>query len=205
MNKKDWFVKIHGYICSDGGIYSWKCKDIHGGKLRIRRRLRTKFYNKEIALINDFMNAIKKAYPELKSMRYYPKRIEVEIRNHTLSKEILKLGKVWSHNWEFPKNLTTKQKKLWIRAFSDSEGTLYNKNYNRYIALDSVNFSGLKEVSKALYEFGILNKLYEFKNFNRSRIKISGKNNLIKFNNLIGFEHPSKQAKLIGAINSFKE
>ena len=205
MTRKDLLAKIHGYVCSDGGIYSWKCKDIHGKKIRVRRRLRTKFFNKEPALINDFMNAIKLAFPKVKSIKYYPKRIEVEIRNHTLSNEILKLGKVWSHNWEFPRAMSLKQKKLWIRAFSDSEGTVNNYNYDRFVALDSINLKGLKRISNELKKLGISNKLYEFKKFNRSRIKIHGKGNLIKFRNIIGFEHPSKQVKLTEAINSFKK
>ena len=55
MNKKDLLVKIHGYIASDGGIYNRKCKDFHGGKIRIRTKLRTKFYNTEKVLIADFI------------------------------------------------------------------------------------------------------------------------------------------------------
>ncbi|MFH1711335.1 MAG: LAGLIDADG family homing endonuclease [Nanoarchaeota archaeon] len=205
MKRKDFLVKIHGYVCSDGGIYSWKCKDVHGNKLRIRRKLRTKFYNKEKLLIDDFIQAIKRAYPHIKSLRYYPKRIEVEVRNNTLSKEILSFGKVWSHNWEFPKNLTDNQKKIWIRAFSDSEGTVNNKNYDRYVALDSVNLNGLKTVSDILSEFGITNKIYWFEKSRRARIKVRGKDNLLKFSNLIGFTHPEKQAKLTNAIGSFKQ
>ena len=204
MEKEDFLVKIHGYVCSDGGIYSSKCTDLHGRKLRTRRRLRVKFYNKEKALIDDFINAVKKVRPDIKSLRYYPYRIEVEIRNHTLSKEILSLGKVWSHNWQFPENLTEYQKKIWIRAFSDSEGTVNNQNYDRYIALDSVNFEGLKKVSDNLKEFGIDNKIYWFDKSRRARIKISKKENLVRFKETIGFEHPEKQAKLTSAIHSFK-
>ena len=43
MNKKDLLVKLHGYVASDGGIYTMKVKDMHGKKLRIRRKLRTRF------------------------------------------------------------------------------------------------------------------------------------------------------------------
>ena len=204
MNKKDLLVKVHAYVASDGTIVSWKCKDLHGKKIRIRRKLRTKFYNIESALIKDFMNSVMLLYPKLKSIRYYPKRAEVEIRNNTVSKDILTLGKVWSRNWEFPKNLNKKQKVLWIRAFSDCEGTVQNSNYDRFIALDSVNRKGLKIILNELDKMSINGNLYFIKSNGSYRIKIFKKENLKRFANLIGFEHPIKQEKLIEALDSYK-
>jgi len=203
MKKEELFAIIHGYICSDGGIYNRTVKDIHGKKLRIRRKLRTKFFNETPELINDFIDIIRKLYPNVKSIRYYPKRKEVEIRNHTLSKDILNLGKVWSYNWEFPKYMNTKQKLLWIRAFVDSDGTVQNRMYDRFIAIDSVNKRGLKDISKFLIDINIPNKIYNIKG-GSFRLKISKRNNLIRFNSLITLKHPEKQHKLIEAINSYK-
>ena len=204
MNKKEALAKLHSYVSSDGTIVTWKCKDIHGSKLRTRIKLRTKFYNIEEALINDFIDTIKFLYPKVKSIRYYPKRSEVEIRNHTISKDILNFGKVWSRNWEFPKNLTQKQKVLWIRAFADCEGTVQNSNYDRFIAMDSVNLKGLKDVLKELKKLGINGNFYNIKGGSSYRIKIFRKDNLQKFNKLIGFLHPIKQEKLSLAIKSYR-
>jgi len=206
MNKKDLLIKLHGYVASDGGIYSMKVKDMHGKKIRIRRRLRTKFFNKNDVLINDFLDTFNIIYPNIKSIRYYKKRIEIEIRNHTVSKEILSLGKVWSRNWEIPKNITNNQKRLWVRAFADGEGTVYNKNHNRYVAIDSINLNGLKEISTILQEWNIIHKIYGVKwnNYQSYRLRIYRKENLIKFNKLIGFTHPEKQQKLNETIYSYK-
>jgi len=206
MNKKDLLVKIHGYVSSDGGIYNRKCKDIHGRKLRVRMRLRTKFYNKEKTLIEDFCKTIKELYPWLKSLKLYEKRLEVEIRNDTVTRDILKLGKVWSANWEIPKNINKKQKAIWIRAFADGEGTVYNKNYNRYVAIDSINLQGLREISEILKDFKIYNKIYtiKYKGNTSYRLKISKQENMIRFNSIIGFNHPERQKRLIEAINSYK-
>jgi len=203
MNKKDLMAKIHGYIASDGGIYNMRVKDIHGKKLRIRRKLRTKFFNQDKELIDDFINIIHMLYPKIKSIRYYPKRYEVEVRNNTISKDILKLGKVWSSNWEFPKSLNDKQKKLWIAAFTDCDGTVQNRNYDRFVAIDSINKNGLRRISRVLEDFGITNKIYNIKG-GSFRLKIFRRENLIKFNSLIKLNHLGKRRKLIEAINSYK-
>ena len=99
-----------------------------------------------------------------------------------------------------------KQKIIWIRAFTDCDGTVYYKNYNRYIAIDSINLNGLKQISKTLEGFGIINRIIKvkYKDYISYRLKISGRNNLIKYNNLIGFNHPKKKRKLDEAIKSYK-
>lgn len=203
MKKGDILAVIHGYICSDGGIYNRTVKDWHGKKLRVRRRLRTRFFNETKELIDDFIKSIMKLYPKVRSIRHYEKRKEVEIRNDTISKDILKLGKVWSYNWEFPKNLTNKQKLLWIRAFVDCDGTVQNRKYDRFIAIDSVNNLGLNDISLTLKKFKIPNKIYSIKG-GSFRLKIFGRENLIRFKSLITLKHPRKKTNLINAIKSYK-
>lgn len=206
MNKKDLLVKIHGYVASDGGIYPYKNKDLHGGKLRIRRYLRTRFFNKEEALIQDFLETIRKIYPEIRSIKYYPKRYEIDVRNYRISKDILKLGRIGSRVWEVPRNLNRRQRIIWLRAFVDGEGSVYNKGYDRYLVIDSINGRGLKEVSSILKSLRIENHFYrfDFKGYIFYRIKISRKENLTRFCKVIGFNHPKRMKKLKEAINSFK-
>lgn len=206
MNKQDSLIKIHAYVSSDGIIDNWKSKDLHGKKIRIRKKLRTRFYNNEEKLIQDFIKTIKKLYP-LKSIKFYPKRSEIEIRSQVLAKDLLKLGEVSSKSWEVPKNIEGNQKAVWIKAFADCDGTIYDKNYNRYVAIDPINLKGLKQISKILEEFNIKNKIYiiNYKGKTSYRLKISRKDNLIKFNKIIGFNHPKKKRKLIKAINSYKQ
>lgn len=199
-------IKLHAYVSSDGMIDKWKCKELHGKKLRIRKLLRVRFYNQEERLINDFIDSVKKIYPS-KSVKYYPKRGEIEIRSQVVSKDLLKLGDVSSRNWEFPKKLNKVQKRIWINAFASCDGTVYNKNYNRYVAIDSINLKGLKQISGILNEFKISNSIYDvkYKENISYRLRIYRKENLIKFNNLIGFNHPKKQKRLEEAIKSYKQ
>jgi len=206
MNKKDMLVKIHGYVAADGGIYSYKNKDRHGGKLRIRKYKKTRFYNKEAALIKDFLKTIKLLYPKIKSIKYYPKRYEIEVRNYRISKDILQLGKIGSKVWEVPKDLSRRQKIIWLRAFVDGEGTVSNSNHDRYVVINSINREGLKEVSNSLKELGIENKFYriDFRDYIYYRIKISRKENLVRFYKLIGFNHLKRQNKLAEVIKSYR-
>ena len=206
MNKKDLLVKVHAYVSSDGGIYIWKCKEIRGNNVRIREKLRVKFWNKEDKLMNDFVVSVKRIYPHLKYIREDKKRFDAEVRSQIFSKDLLKLGKVSTKSWEFPKDINTKQKKIWIRAFVDCDGTVNDYNYTRYVAIDSINLNGLKQISLILDEFGISSRIIEvrYKDNVSYRLKISKRDNLIKFNELIGFNHPLKKKKLNEAIKSYK-
>jgi len=207
MNKKDILVKLHAYTASDGIIDTWKSKDIHGRKLRIRKRFRVRFYNSEKTLVNDFINSAKKVYSNKKYVTYSPKRFEIEVRGQIICKKILSLGDIRTKNWEVPKNLTKEQKAIWIRAFADCDGTVGHYNYHRYIAIDSINLRGLKQISNILGEFGISNRMHKvlYKGYLSYRLKITGKDNLIKFNKLIGFNSPKKKKKLLNAIRSYKQ
>lgn len=206
MNKKDLLVKIHGYVASDGRIDTWKCKETRGKKLRIRLRFRTRFFNNENILIGDFLKIIHQLYPKIRNIRYSEKRSEIEIRSQKISKDILELGKVGTYDWEIPIASNNKQKRIWIRAFADCDGTVYNKNYNRYMAIDSMNLKGLKEISEVLNKLKIKNSIYcvKYKSVVSYRLRIYRKENLMKFNKLIGFTHPVKQGKLNESIKSYK-
>jgi hypothetical protein len=207
MIKKDFLIRLHSYVSSDGIIDEWKCREVRGNNTRVRKKFRVRFYNNEKVLIENFTDAIKIAFPELKHIRYSKKRVEVEIRSQRLAKKIIGLGNISTKNWEFPKNMNKKQKIIWIRCFADCEGTIYNKNYRRYISLDSINFTGLKKVSETLSGFEIENKIYtiKYKENISYRLRISGRENLKKYYELVGFDHPKKKEKLIKAINSYKQ
>lgn len=206
MNKKDHLVKLHAYISSDGRVDTWKSKDLHGKKLRVRTRFRIRFFNVEKMLIDDFIKSVKQIYSGKKYVYYPKKRDELEVRGQIITKGIFALGQVSTKNWELPKKLNKNQKAIWIRAFADCDGTVYNKNYTRYVAIDSINLKGLKQISNVLDEFGIKNKIYDikYKGNISYRLKISKKENLIKFEKLIGFNHPKKKEKLKQAIKSYK-
>lgn len=178
---------------------------MHGKKLRIRIKLRASFFNTEEKLITDFIKATQKLYPDLK-VKYDEKRGRVDIRSQRFVKNMLKLGKVGTYDWEVPKFMNNKQKGIWIKAFSDCDGTVYYKNYSRYIAIDSMNLMGLEKISGLLNDFEIKNSIYpvKYKSIVSYRLKIYRKENLIKFRKLIGFNHPVKRKKLSEAIKSYR-
>jgi len=206
MNNKDLLVKIHAYIASDGGIYPWKCKEIRGNNVRIRKKLRVKFWNKEDKLMNDFVVSVKRIYPHLKYIWEDKKKFVAEVRSQIFSKDLLKLGKVSTKSWEFPKDINAKQKRIWIRAFADCDGTVNNYNYTRYVAIDSINLKGLKQISLILSEFGISSRIIKvrYKDKVSYRLKISRQDNLRKYEDIIGFNHPLKKRKLKEAIKSYR-
>ena len=207
MNKEDILVKLHAYVASDGIIDTWKCKETRGNNVRVRKRLRVRFYNGEKTLVDDFINSAKKVYSNKKYVTYSPKRFEIEVRGQIICKKILSLGDVSTKNWEVPKNLTKKQKAIWIRAFADCDGTVGHYNYHRYVAIDSINLKGLNQISKVLDEFRISSRIQEvrYKGKISYRLKISRKGNLSKFNKLIGFNSQQKKKKLLEAIKSYKQ
>lgn len=187
-------------------IDTWGSKDIHGKKLRIRDRFRIRFYNNEKTLIEDFIKGVRKIYSIAKYIRYSKKRFEVEVRGQLISKEILKLGRISTSNWEMPNKINKKQKIIWIRAFADCDGTVGDYNYSRYVAIDSINLKGLKQISKSLEGFGILNRIQKvnYKGKISYRLKISGRNNLVRYFKLIGFKHIKKQSKLNKILKSYE-
>ena len=103
--------------------------------------------------MNDFVVSVKRIYPHLTYIRKDNKKFDAEVRSQILSKDLLKLGKVSTKSWEFPKGINTKQKRIWIRAFADCDGTVNDYNYTRYVAIDSINLNGLKQISLILYYF----------------------------------------------------
>jgi hypothetical protein len=207
MNKRDFLIKLHAYVSSDGMIDKWKCKETRGNNVRVRKKFRVRFYNQEKILINDFIEGINKTYPDLRYIGYSEKRGEIDIRSQRLAKDLFALGEISTKSWEFPKKLNKLQKRIWINAFASCDGTVYNKNNNRYVAIDSINSNGLKQISEILNEFKILNSIYKvkYKENISYRLRIYRRENLIKFNNLIGFKHPAKQKKLEEAIKSYKQ
>jgi len=98
-----------------------------------------------------------------------------------------------------------RQKKIWIRTFADCDGTVGHYKYYRYVAIDSINLNGLKQISYFLNKINIKNRIQKVV-YNKKisyRLKISGRLNLVRYNKLIGFNHPKKQDKLNKAINSY--
>ena len=78
------------------------------------------------------------------------------------------------------------------------------KGQDRRISAESINHNSLLKLKNALLvKFNINSSISVRKNRKTSVLNIFGKENLVKFEEKIGFLHPQKKRKLQKAINSF--
>ena len=90
--------------------------------------------------------------------------------------------------------------KSFLRGICDAEGSVDKNKYR--ITISSKNKKLLKFCQKLIQKFGIkTKKLWKYK-WGVYVLPILGKENLRKFNEIIGFLHPEKKAKL---LMKFKE
>ena len=95
---------------------------------------------------------------------------------------------------------------FWLRAYFDCDGWVaVTKAKDRKIGLDSINKAGIIWIQKILRnEFGINSKVSKRNNRNIYTLRICGKDDLLKYNNKIGFLHPRKKEKLNEALESYE-
>ena len=188
------FVSIHAYLCADGYV-------IKNPKTQKHKYYRIGFRNTNLVLLKDFQEKFEKVF------RIKP-RLAVGQRCEIGSKEIYEkltkeFGSFYSYEWTAPQ-ISKKLSKTWLRSFFDCEGWVFCKTHqNRHIGLDSVNEKGLNEIIKMLNNLGI--KTIKKVNLKRKiyRIFIYGKENIIKFDEEIGFLHPDKSKKIKETIKDF--
>jgi ribonucleoside-diphosphate reductase alpha chain len=117
--------------------------------------------------------------------------------------------------------------KGFLQGYYDADGTVSHgtkKGSGRQISITSVISSNLKAVQRILLRFGIHSKLrldkyngsknllpdgkggHKLYNTKKaSRLDITGRLNIERFQEVIDFSEPSKKEKLINVINSFKD
>jgi len=125
-------------------------------------------------------------------------------------KKFLRGIKFYSIDWEVPYFVKTgdaNAKASYLRAFFDDEGSVvfspHGKNLDRVISMMLINKNGVLELIELLKCFEIECKFHGPYKEKYYELKISGKQNLIKFYERIGFIGLDKQKKLMGAINSY--
>ncbi|MEK6843857.1 MAG: LAGLIDADG family homing endonuclease [Nanoarchaeota archaeon] len=186
---------IHAYLCADGYVVknppTQKHKYYHVG-LR----------NTNILLLEDFQKRFFN-YFKVKPHLIIKERCRIGSKKiyEQLEKEF---GSFYSYKWTAP-NLENNLLKIWLRAFFDCEAWVMLKAHqNRAIGLECVNYDGIISIKKFLKKLGIESSEIKKK---KSRaifsLHIYGKENLIKFRELIGFNHPQKRELLNRAINDY--
>ena len=187
---------IHAYLCADGCV------------IRNPPTQKSKYYkidlrNTNIVLLKDFQERFYK-YFGLKPNLYPGQRCQIGSKKIylILAKEF---GSFYSREWRMP-NLKEKLSKVWLRTFFDCEGWVFCKTHqNRHIGVDSVNEQGLNQVKKSIENLKIKVIKKVIKNRKMFRLLIYGKENLIRFQQEIGFIHPIKKETLEKTIDDFVE
>ncbi len=144
--------------------------------------------------INDF-NLLYLKKPYLRKEKHY---FIIRVSSKPAWEDVVKIANFSSLTWDFPKILKSdEERKEWIRAIADCEGHVGKSG----ITIQSVNQKGLISVQKLLEEFNITSKIYSYKRKNENWnvnyiLVISKKDNLKRYKETIGFNHPIKFQKL---------
>lgn len=187
-------ASVQAYLCADGYVIKNPEKQKH-------KYYYIGFRNTNLILLKDFQEKFERVF------RIKPRLIKGErcvIQNKDLYDKLTKeFGSFYSWKWRMPK-LNKKLTKIWLRTYFDCEGWVFCKSHqNRHIGTDCVNEIGLNQIISALQTLNIKT----IKKFNRERniyrILIYGRENLIKFNDEIGFLHPDKDRKLKEILADF--
>jgi len=185
---------IHSYLCADGYV------------IKNPTTQKQKYYiiglrNTNLILLKDFQKRFEKAFniqPHLdegQRCRIGSKKIYEELTKN--------FGSFYSKDWHIPQ-LSPKLAKIWLRAYFDCEGWVYcKKHQNRMIGAECINEKGLNQVREYLKMCGIFSNIKKKSTRDIFILSIYGKENLIKFQNEIGFLHPDKKEKLNLTIKDF--
>ncbi len=197
------FFRILGHILGDGGIHVIKKE----GKYRA-------FYvNNEQALLDSFVNDVKKLF---KNFKIYTRKRE----NH--GDEVwlpTTIGYLFYKILEYDKNTekrvpgfvySTKDEKLissLLQALFDDEGFIYVDKYIVNISLGNEKL--LQDVKALLGKINIkTNKIRKISPKNKSVMyifSITSKENILKFAKKVNFIHPKKKQKLKTLVNKYNK
>ncbi|HLD63100.1 MAG TPA: LAGLIDADG family homing endonuclease [Candidatus Norongarragalinales archaeon] len=186
---------IHAYLCADGYVIKNPVSQKH------------KYYqiglrNTEPVLLIDFQTKFERVFG-IKPIITNEGRCRIS--NKKIFLELTKEYSFYSDHWNPPK-IPKRQLPFWLRAYFDCDGWVaVTKAKDRKIGLDSINKAGIIWIQKILRnEFGINSKVSKRNNRNIYTLRICGKDDLLKYNNKIGFLHPRKKEKLNEALESYE-
>lgn len=131
----------------------------------------------------------------------------VFVRSKLAFDDMQKYGPFYSENWRVPQQIKESSKELkreFLRVFAEDEGTVLVDR--KEIRIYSINENGLGELRKLLEEFGIETRIKNGYGLRRNvfGLVIKGRDDLIKFGELIGFRSEEKSKKLDELLGGFK-
>lgn len=185
---------IHAYLCGDGYV------------IKNPENQKKKYYyiglrNTNLTLLKDFQSKFKSYFGIEPIITNGIDRCKIQ--NKAIYYQLTKDYSFYSYEWELPP-LSKENLKFWLRAFFDCEGWVENQpKKSRLISLDCCNKKGIIQVKNALQRLYINSQLTKKKNRTIWRLTICGKENLQRYQSLIGFLHPQKKQRLENALGSF--
>jgi intein/homing endonuclease len=188
-------ARLCGYIMGDGSI-------IHG-KERNRNAIHydIRFYPDDLDMAKIYIDSFEKIYSKRPSLKELKNHFRVSVSSRLAVEHLNSISRFGTMDWKVPFGLLIDDEHVceFLRAFFDCEAYV-GKNK---IDVQSVNKEGLESVAKLLEILGINTRFYSYerkqKNWNTNYILvISRKENIIKYANLIGFNHSAKSDKLAG-------
>ncbi len=185
-------ARMLGFLMGDGSVSKLKYP------ITTNQHYDISFYPDNLEVAKLFLEDFEKLYLKKPTLRKEEKYYIIRVSSKPAWEDLTKIANFSSLNWEFPQKLKSKKEQVeWARAMFDCEACVSK----RVIQFQSVSEKGISSIKSLLRSFGIDSKLYHYerknKNWNTNHILvISKKENLIKYKNLIGFNHPVKQEKL---------
>jgi intein/homing endonuclease len=195
---------VHAHLCGDGSIWREFRKrtprDLatHKRKKIFREFWMLNFTNTCKFLLNEFESDMLKAFG--RKLAHISNGTDLRANSVKKILSRLKLLGKNSHNWFIPYEVLNASKDVrvnWLRAFFDDEGTVEKSRLR--IRIKSVNLKGLEQVKAMLEELGICCTLTGPNCDKTWFLSISGKN-VLKFAEIVSFNHPLKKEKLMKSI-----
>ena len=154
-----------------------------------------------------FLNTLQNLFPGIPKFYSYGKYYWVGVCRVALCRFLKRYGPFGTYDWRVPGMIFDAEveiKSAYLRGAFDSDGgVVFNiKNSDRLVSLRSVNYLGLRDVERILMDFSIKPRIYTRKI--GYSLRISGRKNLLKYWESIGFGIPEKQALLTECIQSYR-
>lgn len=190
--------RLCGFLIGDGSVF---IKTDKNGK----KHHSLNFFPDHISIAELFKNTFAELYGRELKINHLHNHYVIQVTHKQACLDLLSITSFGSTKWKLPVKLFTsdKAKIECLRALFDTDGYVAK----RYIQIQSVNKSGIKDVQKLLDEFGIKSKIYVYerkqKNWNANYLLNIFKIEMRKrFFKLIGFNHVIKKNKLENIIKA---
>lgn len=189
-------VRIHAHLCADGYLYI--SRERENG--RWRRRYQLRYSNTDETLREEFANDVLTVY---NIMAARCRKGEIGIKAKWIFQRLSDLGAKNSHRWFIGSEILKSPKAAkiaWLRAFFDDEGRVElpnpPKDYHRRITIKSVNKRGLQQVQNLLKNLSVKSIITGENSDKTYYIRICRKDDIRKYAQSIGFNHPKKARDL---------